>query len=125
MPVAAAYLFLVRSMAQLSDAGLSDAKDFVLRRLPFNLSRPRFIDHQREQIAEITSADSLFPAHLRHTSLALLAHDDPLVVRRALTCLAIVGTPADVAFVEPLFDHVDTDVKKYARTAIFEIERGI
>lgn len=112
-------------MTQLSDAGLTDAKDFLRRRLPWDLSRPRFIDFQREQIETITIADPLFPVHLRHVALSELGDSDRDVVRRALTCLAIVGSPEDVPLLTPLLEDENTDVGKDARTAIFEIERGV
>ena len=89
------------------------------------MTRPRFIDFQREHIEEITLGDSLFPSHLRQVSLDTLGTDDSALLRRALTCLAIVGAPLDVAALEPLLAHSDHAVAKDAKTAIFEIEHGI
>jgi HEAT repeat protein len=112
-------------MTHLNDAGLADAKDFLYRRLPWDLSRPRFIDSQRNQIETDTLADPLFPAHLRQIALSALDSDDRAVVRRALTCLAIVGAAEDIQAVKPLLEDQDADVRKDARTSIFEIERGV
>ena len=69
--------------------------------------------------------DSLFPAHLRQVSLEALDSDDPPLLRRALTCLAIVGASEDVPTIQPLLAHSDSDVARDAKTAIFEIEHGI
>jgi hypothetical protein len=112
-------------VAQLTDAGLADARHFLVHRLPWDLARSRFIDFQRRQIEEVTLGRSLFPAHLRHVALELLADDDTAVVRRALTCLAIVGLVEDVLALQPLLEHLDSDIRKDAKTAIFEIQHGI
>jgi HEAT repeat protein len=58
-------------------------------------------------------------------ALAALADTDRAIVRRALTCLAIVGTPEDVSAITPLLEDEDAEVRKDARTSIFEIERGV
>ena len=112
-------------MTSLSEATLTDARDFLVRRLPWDLTRPRFIDFQREHIEEITSGDASFPAHLREVSLEAVASDDAALLRRALTCLAIVGAPADISVIQRLLTHADPHVARDARTAIFEIEHGI
>ena len=109
----------------LTDAGLADARDFLVRRLPWDLTRPRFIDFQREHIEDITLGDPAFPAHLRRAALETLGENDPGMLRRALTCLAIVGADEDVPAVQPLLEHPDADVRKDAKTAIFEIQHGI
>jgi hypothetical protein len=118
-------IHMLDPVTPLSDAGLDDARDFLVRRLPWDLTRPRFIDFQREHIEEITLGDPLFPSHLRHVSLDALGSDDSALLRRTLTCLAIVGQPVDVAAIESLLAHSDPAVAKDAKTAIFEIEHGI
>jgi hypothetical protein len=118
-------LFSLDPVMTLSDASLADARDFLVRRLPWDLTRPRFIDFQRKQIEDITLGDMLFPAHLRQVSLQALLDDDSVLLRRALTCLAIVGEPSDVPLAQSLLEHTDPDVRKDAKTAIFEIQHGI
>ena len=112
-------------MTPLSEPGLADARDFLERRLPWDLTRPRFIDFQREHIEEITSGNATFPAHLRQVSLEALDSEDSALLRRALTCLAIVGAHADVPAIQRLLGHGDADVAKDAKTAAFEIKHGI
>ena len=104
---------------------LAVARDFLLKGLPWDLSRPRFIDFQREQIADKVQVDSMFAPKLRQVALEALKSDQPSVIRRALTALSFVGTDADLGIVENLKRHGDTGVSKDAATCLYEIKRGI
>lgn len=104
---------------------LAIARDFLLKGLPWDLSRPRFIDYQREQIADKVQADSMFATKLRQVALEALRSDEPSIIRRALTVLAFVGTDADLGTVQGLKAHGDAAVSKDAGTCLFEIKRGI
>ena len=104
---------------------LAVARDFLLKGLPWDLSRPRFIDFQREQIADKLQADSMFATKLRQVALEALKSDEPSIIRRALTALAFVGTNADLGTVQALKGHGDAAVSKDAATCLFEIKRGI
>jgi hypothetical protein len=104
---------------------LAVAKDFLLKGLPWDLSRPHFIDNQREQIADKVRADSMFATKLRQVALEAVKSDAPSIVRRALTALAFVGTDTDLGTVEGLKAHGDAAVSKDAATCLYEIKRGI
>ena len=101
------------------------ARDFLLKGLAWDLSRPHFIEYQREQIADKVQADSMFATKLRQVALESLKSDEPSVVRRALTALAFVGTHADLGTVKGLKTHGDAAVSKDAATCLYEFERGI
>ena len=104
---------------------LAVARDFLLKGLPWDLSRPRFMDYQRRQIAEKVQAEPMFAEKLRQVALEVLKSDEPSMIRRALTALAFVGTDADVGPVKALKAHGDPAVSKDASTCLFEIRRSI
>jgi hypothetical protein len=108
----------------MSKNDLSLAEDFLLRRMPWDLSRPRFMDFQSKQIQEITQADPEFLANLRQIAIEALANDKPEIVRRGLIALAFVGTEADIPQIEKLKTHADAIVSKDAATCIFEIRKN-
>ena len=96
--------------------------DFLLRKMPWDLSRPRFMDAQRDQIEDYTEADASFPEQLRQAALDTLTRESSEEVRRALTALTFVGQPTDQPRLEVLTRHDDSDVCRDARTALFEIK---
>jgi hypothetical protein len=104
---------------------LAVARDFLLKGLPWDLSRPHFIDYLREQIADKVQADSMFGTKLRQVALEALRSGQSSIVRRALTALAFVGTHADLGTVEALKTHRDAAVSKDAATCLYEIKRSI
>jgi hypothetical protein len=107
----------------MSDDGLIAARDFLLKRMPWDLSRPRFMDFQRDHIAEKTAADPMFPSRLRHVALEALERDDPEVVCRALTALAFVGVRDDLPVIEGFATDDDPRTARFARTCLFEITK--
>lgn len=111
--------------AEFASESLTVARDFLLKGMPWDLSRPRFIDYQREHIADKVQADSLFAAKLRQVALEALKSDQPSTVRRALTALAFVGTAADLGIVNHLKTHEDAAVSRDAATCLYEIKRGV
>ncbi len=111
--------------ASFEGESLAVARDFLLKGMPWNLSRPHFIDYQREQIANKVQADSMFATKLRQVALEALKSDEPSIVRRALTALAFVGTDADLGTVAGLKAHGDSAISKDAATCLYEIKRGI
>jgi len=111
--------------AAFDGESLAVERDFLLKGLPWDLSRPHFIDNQREQIADKAQADSMFATKLRQVALEALKSHESSIVRRALTALAFVGTVADLGTVEGLKAHGDAAVSKDAATCLYEIKRGI
>jgi hypothetical protein len=115
-------------MMHTDEAGLDDAKFYMLHRMPWGLSRPRFMDYQRKHIEEMALARPKFPNYLRQAALSALDADDVEIIRRALAALAFVGTPADLPKVTNLVENTNTDLSKDAGTCVFEIElrhRGV
>ena len=106
----------------MSQREITFVTDFLLRKMPWNLSRPRFMDAQRRQIEDYTEADASFPGQLRQAALDTLASESSEEVRRALTALTFVGESADLPRLEVLTRHTDSDVCRDARTALFEIK---
>jgi hypothetical protein len=102
----------------------SFATDFLHRRMAWDLSRPRFMDFQRERIQSITAADPTFPAGLRQAALDALGNGHSGTIRRGLIALAFVGTSADIPMIEPFTAHEDSDVTKDAQTCLFEIRHS-
>ena len=78
------------------------ARDFLLKGMPWDLSRPRFMDLQREQIRQKAQANPTFPEQLRQVAIEALESDEPAVIRRGLIALAFVGTSADLPTIEAL-----------------------
>ena len=110
--------------AAFESEALTVAKDFLLKGMPWDLSRPRFIENQRDQIAEKVLGDPRFAEKLRQVALEALRSDQPSTVRRALTALAFVGTDAELAIVEQLKTHEDAAVSRDAATCLYEIKRA-
>jgi hypothetical protein len=88
------------------------ARDFLLKGMPWDLSRPHFIDFQRLQIAEKVQADPMFATKLREVALEALESDQPSPIRQGLTALAFVGTIADLPVLERLAKHPEPSVTK-------------
>jgi hypothetical protein len=105
--------------------GLIVARDFLLKRMPWDLSRPYFMKLQREHIAEKARSNPMFPAKLREVALEALESDEPSVICRGLTALAFVGTTADLPVIECFKTHSDPDVSKDAGTCLYEIKKGV
>jgi len=105
--------------------GLYDAKDYILRKLPWDLSRPRYMDFQKETIERIAEVDTGFPARLRAAALRILEDEEREdALRRGLTVLAFVGHSGDIAAVERYCSHHDSEVAKFAKTCLFELKRN-
>jgi hypothetical protein len=111
--------------ASFEAEALAVARDFLLKGMPYDLSRPHFIDCQREQIADKVQADHMFATKLRQVALEALKSDEPSIVRRALTALAFVGTDSDLGIVGCLKAHADATVSKDVATCLYEIKRSI
>ena len=121
-------LFSLDSMTRASEAGLDDAKFYMLHRMPWGLSRPRFMDFQRKHIEQLATARPEFPRYLRQAALDALQSEDAGTVRRGLTALAFVGDLADLPKIRKLYEAKDADIPKDVQTCIFEIElrhRGV
>lgn len=97
------------------------ARDFLLKGMPWDLSHPRFMDRQREQIRQKAQANPTFPGQLRQVAIEALESDQPEVIRRGLIALAFVGTSVDLPMIQPLASHNDSGVSKDAQTCLFEI----
>jgi hypothetical protein len=95
---------------------------FLTRRMPWDLSKPLFMDHLKRYVEEKTAADPDFPSQLRGAALKAIEIDDPVLLRRGLTALAFVGRKSDAPQVESLTHHPNTDVAKDARTCLFELK---
>lgn len=102
---------------------LSIERDFLLRGMPWDLSRPRFMDFQREHIGDKARSDPSFPANLRLVALESLENERPEVVRRGLVALTFVGMREDLPIVEKLAMHSDVDISRDARTCLFEMSK--
>src|SRR2546430_9772882 len=109
-------------MTHAIEAGLDEAKFYMLHRMPWGLSRPRFMDSQRKHIEQVALARPEFPGYLRQAALTALDADDTELIRRGLTALAFVVTPDDLSRVKQFLVHKDTDIAKDAKTCVFEIE---
>ena len=109
----------------MSNHDLIVVRDFLLKRMPWDLSRPRFMDFQREHIRDKTCGDPAFPSKLRRAALEALEHSEPEVICRGLTALAFVGSSEDVSLVDKFASHRHPEISKYAKTCSFEIKRGL
>ncbi|HJT19785.1 MAG TPA: hypothetical protein VJ746_04915 [Nitrospira sp.] len=108
----------------MTDADLlSVVRDFLLKRMPWDLSRPRFIENQREHLREKAQADPMFPVRLREVALETLQSDKPEIIRRGLTALAFVGAEIDLPAIERLKAHRHPAVSRDAGTCLFEIKK--
>src|SRR3954447_278546 len=78
-------------------------------RLPYSCSEPEFVHYRqsslRECVTEIAGAYEDGWDLVCSAALAKLRDDDPSMVEKALACLFIAGTSADVEAVEPLARH--------------------
>ena len=101
--------------------------DRFVARLPYSCSEPEFVHSRqsavREWVTEVAGAYENGWDLVRSAARAKLGDDDASMVERALTCLFVTGTSADVAAVELLAAHPDEAVQKAARTCLFEIRR--
>ena len=66
----------------MSPDDLIVARDFLLKGMPWDLSRPHFMDLQREHILQKARANPLFPDQLRQVAVEALDSDRADVVRR-------------------------------------------
>ena len=98
-------------------------RDFLLKGIPFDLSRPRFMDFQRQQIGDKTDADPRFPDRLRHVALEALERDEPDPICRGLTALAFVGAREDLPVIERFSTHSRPKISQFATTCLFEIRK--
>ncbi|PYK09477.1 MAG: hypothetical protein DME65_11895 [Verrucomicrobia bacterium] len=108
----------------MSDDDLIVVRDFLLKGMPWDLSRPRFMDFQREHIQDKTDGDPTFPARLRQVALETLMSEEPEIVCCALTALAFVGTRHDLALVEKFTNHNHSKISRFANTSLFEIRKA-
>jgi hypothetical protein len=108
----------------MADDDLIVVRDFLLKGLPWDLSRPRFMDFQREQIREKAQGDPAFLSRLRQVALEALRRPEPEVVCRGLTALAFVGVSEDISLVNKLAAHSHPEISKYAKTCAFEIKKS-
>ena len=60
---------------------------------------------------------------LRQGAVAQLSDEDAGMVDRALSILFVVGNAMDAGAVEPLLSHSNEQVRKAARTCLFEVRR--
>src|SRR5262245_50058522 len=107
----------------MSDEGLIVVRDFLLKGMPWDLSRPRFMEFQRQQITAKTDVDAMFPSRLRHVALEALQRDDPEAICRGLIALAFVGIREDLPMVEAFAPDRDPKIAKFAQTCLFEIAK--
>lgn len=108
----------------MSDDDLIVVRDFLLKGMPWDLSRPRFMDFQRQHIREQTDANSTFPSRLRQVALEALERDDPEAICRGLTALAFVGTREDLPAIERFKTHNHPKISKFATTCLFEVKKN-
>ena len=107
----------------MSDDDLIVVRDFLLKRMPWDLSRPRFMDFQRQQISEKMGADPMFASRLRRVALEALQRDNPEVICRGLIALAFVGVRDDLPMVEAFGTYRHPKISKFAKTSLSEISR--
>lgn len=107
----------------LTDKDLFNAKDFLFRRMPWDLSHPRFINFQREYIQDKVEAEPGFSSFLRVVALYYLENGESKLLRRCLTALAIVGVIEDIPSIERFKLHRNAEISKDAKTCIFEIKK--
>jgi hypothetical protein len=81
----------------------------------------RELDLLREIVAERTAADPSFPLVARSAALELLAEKDPDYIRRAIQVLSVVAAAEDVDALRRFLRHRSADVRKDARTCLFEL----
>jgi hypothetical protein len=101
------------------------ARDFLLNGMPWDLSRPYWMDAQRENIAQKVQADPMFGAKLREVALEALKSETASILRHGLTALAFVGTSADLPVIDGLRSHRDTSVSKDAGTCLYEVKKYV
>ncbi len=89
--------------------------------MPWDLSKPLFMDCFKRYLEEITAGNPGFPRQLRKAALKAIETDEPFLLRRALTALAFVGRKSDATQVEYLTRHPNADVARDARTCLFEL----
>jgi hypothetical protein len=105
----------------MSSDDLIVARDFLFKGMPWDLSRPRFMDFQREHLRQKTETDPLFREKLRQVAIEALGHYQPEVIQRGLIALTFVGTSVDLPMIEALLSHNHSGVSKDAQTCLFEI----
>jgi len=106
-------------------SGAIDAREYILRKLPWDLSRPRFMDFLRGTIEDIALADTGFTSRLRAAAIQLLEEEEEAdILQRGLTALAFVGNRSDIPLVERFCDHPESSLAKFARTCLFELKQN-
>jgi len=96
---------------------------FLTRRMPYDLSKPRFMVRLKEYFEDKTDADPAFHIQLRAAALQAIKTNDTDLLCRGLTALAFVGDITDTVYVEELTCHHNANVAKDARTCLFEIKQ--
>ena len=98
-----------------------------LMRGSYSCSEPEYVqfrqDRLRKSVLEIADAHENGRKLLHDACVEHLGDSNEDVVRNALSCLFVLGTTTDVASVEPLLQHSTEDIRKAARTCLFEIKR--
>ncbi|MHC4716322.1 MAG: hypothetical protein ACYS5V_05080 [Planctomycetota bacterium] len=82
----------------------------------------RFL-HQlhRDFVQDAVGGDPDRSEQLRAASLEAIQSDGNRMIIDGLAFLLVVGTPADVAVVEPFAEHQNEEVRKAAKTCCFEL----
>ena len=99
----------------------------LLTRMWFSCNEPAYVhfrqDMAREQVIEFADAHENGREQLRTACVACLTREDTKMIERALTCLFAIGLASDADAVETLLDHSDEQVRKAARTCLFELRK--
>jgi hypothetical protein len=81
---------------------------------------PREIDLLARFIEENSATNPDFRARAREIALESLNMEDPVLVRKGIQVLTVVGSDEDMSSVRELLNHRNKAVVKDARAALFE-----
>ena len=81
---------------------------------------PRDLEVLEKFIEENSRANANFRIRAREIALEALEMDDPVLIRKAIQVLTVVGTDEEMLSVARFLDHAVPTVSKDARTALFE-----
>ena len=86
-------------------------------------SHIRDVELLREFISERESSNPGFSEKARLTAIEALDSEDAILVATGIQVLAVVGTDDDIRLIQKSANHLNEDVKKHARCALYE--RGV
>jgi len=102
---------------------LTFEKDYLHKRMPWDLSRPRFMEYMKKTLDEMEAAQPGFFSRLRIVAVEALKSQADESLKHALTALAFVGQDQDTESVEVLLSHPNQATVAFAKTCLFEIKK--